>query len=147
MTTVHPPSTVETRPRSRVTALAAPVGVALGAVVAGAFLGRVDPHVPGLYPTCPFYALTGMYCPGCGTLRALHDLWHVDLAAAWSMNPVTVLAVPFILASWLAWLLRSASGRPRRWIAPPWVPKTVLVVVVAFWVLRNVPALAPYLAP
>lgn len=136
-----------TRVPGRITALAGPVAVGLGAVGAVAFLGLRSPHVPGLYPVCPSLALTGLYCPGCGSLRALHDLWHLDLAGAWSMNPLAVLVLPFVVGSWLAWVRRAATGRPRRWISPPWVPNAVLVVVLAYWVLRNVPALAPFLAP
>lgn len=132
---------------ARVHALAAPSAAAAVAVGAVAALGLRSPHVPGFYPVCPSYALTGMYCPGCGSLRALHDLVHLDLAGAWSMNPLAVLVVPVVIGSWVAWVRRAATGRPRRWISPPWVPNAVLVAVLAFWVLRNVPALAPYLAP
>jgi hypothetical protein len=147
MTATHAASATGPRSRSRVRAAAAPFAVAAGALGVGALLGTVDPHVPGFYPVCPSYALTGLYCPGCGTLRALHDLWHLDLAGAWSMNPLAVLALPFLVASWLAWARRAVTGAPRRWISPPWVPRALLLVVLAFWVLRNVPALSPYLAP
>ena len=133
--------------RSRVRASLGPLGVAAGGVGVGALLGTVSPHVPGFYPMCPSYALTGLYCPGCGSLRALHDLAHLDVAGAWSMNPLMVLALPVVVASWFAWLHRAATGRPRRWISPPWVPNVLLVVVLLFWVARNVPVLQPYLAP
>jgi hypothetical protein len=133
--------------RRGVRALAAPLAAGLGALGGAAALGAYSPHVPGLYPTCPSLALTGWYCPGCGSLRAVHDLWHLDVAGAWSMNPLAVLALPFIIGSWFAWAHRAATGRPRRYLSPPWVPNTLLVVVIAFWVLRNVPVLQPYLAP
>ncbi|MEJ2068687.1 MAG: DUF2752 domain-containing protein, partial [Deltaproteobacteria bacterium] len=29
-----------------------------------------------IYPPCPFHLITGLYCPGCGSLRALHALFH-----------------------------------------------------------------------
>ena len=41
-----------------------------------------DPRNPGPYPICPFFGLTGCYCPGCGTLRALHQLLHGNPVAA-----------------------------------------------------------------
>ena len=47
-----------------------------GVAVALATLATVDPNQPGHYPTCPFLATTGFYCPGCGALRAVHDLLH-----------------------------------------------------------------------
>lgn len=133
--------------RARALALAGPVAVGAGAVAGAAVLGNRSPHLPGLYPTCPSLLITGTYCPGCGSMRAVHDLWHLDLAGAWSMNPLAVLLLPVVVGSWFAWLHRAATGRPRRWISPPWVPNVLLVVVLAYWVLRNVPALAPYLAP
>ena len=39
-----------------------------------AVLYTFDPRNPGTYPICPFLGLTGFHCPGCGTLRALHQL-------------------------------------------------------------------------
>jgi len=135
------------RVRSGAARVAAPVGVALVAVTGAALLGAVNPHQPGHYPTCPFLWLTGLYCPGCGSLRAVHDLVHLDLAGAWSMNPFLVLVLPALLAAWVAWLRRAATGAARRRVLPAWTIWTILALVLAYWVARNVPALAPWLAP
>ena len=64
------------------------------------------------------------------------------------MNPLWVLAVPLVVAA-VGPLGRrdAAQGRPMRAGARPGLPGLLLVVVVAFGVLRNVPALAPWLAP
>jgi hypothetical protein len=118
-----------------------------GVVAAGAVaLVAVDPHSPGSWGVCPLYALTGRYCAGCGGLRATHDLLVGDLAGAWSMNPLWVLVVPVLVALWARWAARSWRGRPT---AAPSAGTAVLlgVVVVAYSLLRNVPALAPWLAP
>jgi len=127
---------------------AAHAPLALGAVVAAAtvYVGVVDPNRPGHYVTCPLLALTGLACPGCGGLRATHDLARLDLAAAWSMNPLWVVAAPLLVALWAAWLVRAWRGRsgPR---VPVWVGWTSLAVLVLFGVLRNVPALVPWLGP
>lgn len=128
-------------------ALAAPVAMAALALGAAALVATVDPNEAGSYPACPFRALTGWYCPGCGTLRAAHAVLHGDLARAVDMNVLAVLAVPLVLASWLAWLRRAGTGRPRTWLSPPWFPATVGVVLVVFTVARNIPVLAPLLAP
>lgn len=125
----------------------AAVAVAATAVVGVVVLATVDPHRPGRYPTCPFLALTGLYCPGCGSLRGLHDLAHLDLAGAWAMNPALVIAAPVLVGAWVAWLRRSLSGRQRRVVAPAWTIWALLVLVLAYWVARNVPVLAPWLAP
>jgi hypothetical protein len=129
-----------------VPAVARPVLVAASAVAALAFLGSVDPNEPGHYPTCPFLAVTGWFCPGCGSLRALHALAHGDLRAALAHNPLLVLTVPALLGWWAAWLVRSVRGRPRRWVAPAWTIWAFLAVVLVFGVARNLPG-AAFLAP
>ncbi|MEN1973906.1 DUF2752 domain-containing protein [Cellulomonas olei] len=124
-----------------------PLLVAGAAGAALAVLATVDPNRPGHYPTCPFLMLTGLYCPGCGSLRALHDLTQLDVAGAWGMNPLLVVALPFLVASWLAWTRRSARGTPKSRLLPGWTVNALLVLLVVYWVARNVPALAPWLAP
>ena len=56
-------------------------------------------HNPAVspYPPCPFYYITGLYCPGCGSSRALHQLLHGNLLMALDLNPLMVLSIPFVL--------------------------------------------------
>jgi len=126
--------------------LRAPVTVAGGAAVVAAVLAVRSPYVSGSYGFCPFLAVTGHYCPGCGGLRATHDLLRLDLAAAWDMNPLVVVAAPLVLTAWLVWTWRAWRGRPAT------VPSTRAVTLLAvslllFTVARNVPVLVPWLAP
>lgn len=116
-----------------------PLGVAAVALIGVGVVAQVDPNAPGHYPTCPFLAVTGWYCPGCGALRAIHALAHGDLWTALARNPLTVVAVGYLVVTWVCWLQRSARGRPLRWLAPPWVLYGVLASILLFWVLRNVP--------
>jgi hypothetical protein len=123
-----------------------PALVAASAVAALAWVAAVDPNEPGHYPTCPFLAATGWFCPGCGSLRALQALAHGDVAAAMARNPLMVLTVPALLVWWATWLVRSMRRRPRRWVAPAWSIWALLAVVVMFAVVRNLPGGA-FLAP
>ena len=126
--------------------LRAPIVSAAVTVAATALVAVHSPYASGSYGYCPLHALTGLWCPMCGGLRATHDLAHGDVAAAWGMNPLWVVLVPFVVGGWALWLVRSWQGRPM-----PTVPRAarwaVLGVVLAFGVLRNVPALVPWLAP
>jgi len=126
--------------------LRAPVAFAGGAAVLAATLALRSPYDSGSYGFCPFLAVSGHYCPGCGGLRAMHDLLRLDVAAAWAMNLLVVVAVPLVVAGWSAWMWRAWRGRPAT------APSTAAVVLLAavllvFTVARNVPALAPWLAP
>lgn len=150
--------------RARFRAAAAPVGVGVLGAAAVALVATVDPHRPGSYGVCPLRALTGLYCAGCGGLRATYDLAHGDLAGAWAMNPVWVLLVPVLVSLWAVWLARrwapptarpagTASASPRASsaggasVVRRVVPWAVLALVLVYSVARNIPALAPALAP
>jgi hypothetical protein len=108
--------------------------------VAGIWLLRnFDPnsaHSP--FPPCLFHAVTGLYCPGCGTTRALHALVHGNLPQAMAMNPLAVLLLaiaPFALGWRLGW--RPAWLQvPIRWLSEP---KLWLVLLPAYWIARNLP--------
>lgn len=126
---------------------AGPLLVAAAGGAALAVLATVDPHQPGHYPTCPFLALTGWFCPGCGSLRALHDLTQLDVAGAWGMNPLLLVVLPFLVVTWVLWTRRTVRGTPKSRLLPGWAVIGLLVVLVAYGVARNVPALAPWLAP
>lgn len=107
-----------------------------GAVVVGglAYIGLGDPHRSNfLFPACPFHAATGLFCPGCGGLRMIHDVLHGDFAAAVVDNVVALIGLPLLLA-WI--LLRRRSGRP--WMTP--VSAAVIVTIAVSWmVVRNLP--------
>lgn len=121
-----------------------PVGPAL---VAGAgvavmvVLQLADPNEPGHYPTCPVLAVTGLFCPGCGSMRMLAHLGDGDVVAAASMNPLALLLLPVLLAYWLQWVLRTLTGRSRRPPARAWVVWAFAAVSVGYAVLRNLPGM------
>lgn len=92
------------------------------------------------FPPCPFKYLTGWYCPGCGSTRALHHMLHGRLAAAFGYNPLMVSSVPFLLFNGLG---RMLPARKRRLFdeanLSPAAIVCILVCVVLFGVLRNLP--------
>ena len=57
--------------------------------------------------------MTGAWCPGCGSLRAVNDLTHGDVLAAASSNLVFVLALPVLALLWVGWVRHSWAGTRR----------------------------------
>jgi hypothetical protein len=88
-----------------------------------------NPSASVIFPTCPFHACTGLYCPGCGTLRALHQLLHGNFAGALAFNPLLISSLPAI-----GFLLLFPKYSYR-----PWVAYLACAIVVAFGILRNIP--------
>src|SRR5262245_36358819 len=76
-----------------------PAFVALLAILgSAAVLFWFNPAQSGFYPTCYFHSWTGLLCPGCGSLRAMHQLLHGDIVAAMHFNVLFVLSLP--IAAW-----------------------------------------------
>ncbi|MEQ4716229.1 DUF2752 domain-containing protein [Nonomuraea sp. B19D2] len=140
-------ATTERRGTARLKALLAPLGVAGATGAVFAFVGVVDPNQPGHYPTCPFLWITGLYCPGCGTLRTIHALAHLDPVTALGLNPLAVAMIPLLLFWWGRWVVRAWQGRPRRTTLahPAWLWAFIALIMV-YWVVRNLP-FGAFLAP
>lgn len=105
-----------------------------------AYLFVFEPGKTGFFPACPFRLLTGFTCPGCGTTRALHQILHGDFAAAFVLNPVLVLAIPFLVFALLRYsviVMRGGVPRPNALPAP--FIYAIFVVIVSFWIFRNTP--------
>ena len=126
--------------------IAAPVGVA-AAAIGGAVLLRVRDPRTSTYLPCPFHALTGLWCPGCGATRAIGDLTRGDLAAAASSNVVAVVLAVGAVVVWTLWLRARWTGRTP---ALPRIDRPARIALIAtlivFTVVRNTPwgtAIAP----
>ena len=101
---------VATSARRRRDRLVAPALTGVGAATVVTALGVRDPHVEGSWGFCPFLLLTGAPCPGCGGLRAVHDLTRLDVPAALSSNAVAVLLLLGAVVAWALWTVRRWRG-------------------------------------
>ena len=120
---------------------AGPVRTACGLAAATAYVAAVDPSAGrSLVPPCPFHALTGWWCPGCGMTRATHHLLHGDLIAALRFNALFPFVLALVTVAWLDWYARSVGRRPvlpRR--LPSWATPAAIAIAIAFAVIRNLP--------
>lgn len=113
--------------------------ISLGGIAAAYVLYTFNPAGSAFYPPCPFHALTGLYCPGCGSLRALHHLLHGHVATAFGFNPLMVASLPFLGYSFLSYCMVEIRGKSLPTVFVPaifvWM---YLGVVLLFWVMRNI---------
>ncbi len=119
-----------------VPAAAVAIVAALGCVVLAVF----DPRKENFYPHCPFRAVTGRACAGCGITRGLHQLLTGHPIAALRLNLLLVVLVPATVYGSAAWVLP-------RWRGPK-LPTPALssrnitigiIGILAFSLLRNLP--------
>jgi len=110
--------------------------IAIGSLVLLFF----NPTTTGFFPVCPFRALTGLQCPGCGSTRACYQLMHLHPIAAFKLNPLMMLTLPFILYGLAGFTKSAVTGKPQRRIFIPSIYLWAwLAVVIFFWVFRNTP--------
>lgn len=126
-----------------------PVLVAGAAAGAAVLLHFRDPHTHGSYGICPFYALTGWWCPGCGGLRAMHNLTEGRLLDAVHSNVFLLPLLVTVVFWWGRWAFGRWRGRPDGTFPftvgqrGQWV---LIGALVVFTVVRNTP-LGTWLAP
>jgi len=92
----------------------------------------------GILPKCFFHELTGLYCPGCGVQRSFHALLNGHILNAIDYNLLFILFLPLIIFFILAFSL-GRKHPATSFIYKPVFSFTVVIVVVSFWVLRNIP--------
>lgn len=108
------------------------------ALVVGTFIYSAFDPAEHLFPKCPFYLLTGLKCPGCGSQRAIHQLLHLDIVQAFKYNAFLVLSIPLIVFLLLADILKYRLPKLYILSRNRFLSWGILVFVVGWWILRNI---------
>ncbi|WP_406817290.1 DUF2752 domain-containing protein [Mycobacterium sp. M23085] len=138
---------METRWGAAQADLGAPLVVAASATLMCVVICAADPTTPnGPLPVCPTKALLGIDCPGCGSLRMLYSLLHGNLLAAARFNALGLAAVVLLVWAYVSWTYGRLVGRRiRSWQHRRWAAAVTLSLVLAWFVMRNIPV-APFTA-
>ena len=109
--------------------------------VAAAILYYFNPVTSKSYPSCPFYYFTGLYCPGCGSLRGTNQLLHGHFLNALDYNAFMVLSIPFVAYLLLGELGLEFKGEKvfKNINFSPLFYKKLISVILIYWVVRNIP--------
>jgi len=87
------------------------------------------------------HLLTGLHCPGCGSLRAIHSMLHGRFVAAAGFNLPAVALTPYLAWEYLSLAFSAFRGRglPRPFStrAAAWF---LVGAIAAFAIVRNIPA-------
>lgn len=111
-------------------------------LIGGTVFFVFNPEHHSWMPKCPFYALTGYKCAGCGTMRAIHNLLHLRFAQAWSYNPFLILMAPYLLLLLVLWIVPYDRLTKLRNFAYHYITLyCFLALLILWWVGRNLLAL------
>lgn len=99
----------------------------------------INPALVQFFPKCPLYATTGVYCPGCGSQRATHYLLHLDFVNVIKQNVLFVLGLLLLGYAICVTIINYFFKKNYyNYLLHPKTPVVLLLVVLIFWVLRNI---------
>ena len=98
-----------------------------------------DPSNTALFPKCPFHEVTGIYCPGCGSQRAIHDIINGNLLDGFRHNYLILMVIFVVLYEGYIIFRRLVFKQAgKNLLHNPKVTNTILLLVLLFWVFRNI---------
>lgn len=113
------------------------IGVPLAMVAVALFFAIIQSS-----PPCIFYAVTGLYCPGCGAGRCFLALMRFEFYQAFRYQPLLFICLPVIAYYLLKVYIKFVFGKdvlPFPEIRSKFIAVSIPVVIIAYWILRNIP--------
>lgn len=90
------------------------------------------------FPKCVFLSLTGWECPGCGIQRAVHALLHGNISLAWHYNPFIFVVMPILIVFYTVEILREKYPRFYIIVNSRVVILVCGLIIIAWWIIRNI---------
>ncbi len=92
-----------------------------------------------ILPACVFKKITGLYCPGCGTTRAIYSLIHLDILTAVRCNILFLIYLPLLIYTCILYCVNIYFNKKilKPIIFTPIMCYIVLIIVIVFFILRN----------
>ena len=89
--------------------------------------------------TCPFKALTGLRCPGCGLTHAAIHLMHLNFNGAFRAKALFVLIFLYIIYAVTRFLYyKKKDKNPLSDIVGKRIDMIFLVLMLIWWPARNI---------
>jgi hypothetical protein len=100
----------------------------------------INPSEVDFLPKCPLFSITGIYCPGCGSQRATHQLLNFNFFGVLNQNILYAAGLLLFLYHGIILTLNKFFGKNRyNYIYHPKTPIVILFFIILFWILRNIP--------
>lgn len=105
----------------------------------GIILYKFNPTEVNFFPPCFFREITGFYCPGCGSTRAIHSLLNLNIKQAFRYNMLMFILLPYIVYELTAIVLKVLFNKeiPRTPMSGR-IIYTLLITIILYWIFRNI---------
>lgn len=89
---------------------------------------------------CPFYKITGLFCPGCGITRCIFSIIKLDFKSAFNYNMLVFILLPFFIIYYIYTNYTYIYNKGNKLIRniPNYVIYILLFITISFGVLRNI---------
>lgn len=100
----------------------------------------VNPSDVDFFPKCPLFVTTGIYCPGCGSQRATHQLLQFNLFGVLQQNVLYFMGI-FVLGyhGTITSINLYFKKNIYNYIYHPKTPIIIFIIIIIYWILRNIP--------
>lgn len=116
------------------------VNILFAVAILGIILFLFNPENYIWFPKCPFLAITGYRCPGCGLQRAVYQYLHLNFKDAFMLNPSLAISLPYV--SILILVTYFVPERRCVWLRRICYHHVTilayLVLMILWWIFRNV---------
>lgn len=92
-----------------------------------------DPTHSRWAPKCPFWLVTGYYCPGCGSQRAIHSFLNGHIWEGIQYNYILLPSLLYVLAL----IVFPKEGKIHSALSSSMACWVILSVFLLWWVVRN----------
>lgn len=104
----------------------------------GIFYYNIPPEKTIWIPKCPWWLITGTYCPSCGVQRFLHLFLTGKIIDAFCMNPFLTVSLPYavlaILGKW--YNINGIFNKLNRVLYSRKVLITYIILFFTWWIIR-----------
>lgn len=104
------------------------------------FYFKIDPTEVDFLLICPLYSTSGIYCPGCGSQRAIHNLLHLDFLSALKNNFLLVIGLLLFVYHYGISMINNIFNKNYSSVLNHTMAVKLLIIgTLLFWILRNLP--------
>jgi len=98
-----------------------------------------NPSDSNIFPKCPLYSVSGIYCPGCGSQRAAHKLLNGNIIEGFRHNYLIALLALVLLYQAFIFIMNNILNKGvTNLLHKSKVTLGILIVIILFWILRNI---------